>query len=542
MEKKSGMEQSKGFSLKEWIFTTDHKKIAVLYLITSLVVFVVGTLLAAVIKTSQWSPAMRELIGPKLYNVSFTIHGAGMILFWMIPVFLGFFANLLVPLMIGARDVAFPRLNAFSYWAFAGATVLAVLGLVTPGRLDIGWTGYPPYSLITDANIAYYVFIVHLLGIAALTGAVNFITTIITMRAPGMTWGRLNLAVWGILGSFIIQLFGIPVLAGAVTLLLFDKYLGTNFYNASMGGAPVLYQHLFWFYAHPAVYVIALPAFGITSEIISTFSRKKIFGYASMVAAILLITFLGFDVWIHHLYTKGVVAWANVIQSFLTIVIGVPTGIKVFNWVATMHKGSIEFRAPMLYALGFIILFVLGGMTGIANGLLGIDVHMHDTYWVVAHFHNVLSMAMTLLAFGGIYFWFPKFTGRMYNEGIAKTIFWLLLIGSLIAWMPLYKAGMEGMPRRYWQIPAQFQDIFKITVVGGFMLVTGFLMTVYNFIASAIAGEKAPANPWDAKSLEWTLPSPVPSYNFETIPVITGGPYEYGKPEEKLEGQPAEAV
>lgn len=525
--------EKKKFSLKEWIFTTDHKRIAVLYLITSLVVFVVGLLLAAILKIEQWSPG-KDIIDAKLYNVAFTIHGAGMILWWMIPVFTGFFANLLVPLMIGARDVAFPRLNALSYWAFAGATVMAVLALVTPGRLDIGWTGYPPYSIVTDANTALYVFAVHLLGLSALTGAVNFITTIITMRAPGMTWGRLNLAVWGILGAFIIQLFGIPVLAGAVTLLLFDKYLGTNFYNAVMGGSSMLYQHLFWFYAHPAVYVIALPAFGIVSEIVSTFSRKKIFGYKSMAIAIMVITFLGFDVWIHHLFTKGVEDWARIVQSILTISIGVPTGIKVFNWLATMHKGSIEFKAPMLYVIGFITLFVIGGFTGIANGLLSVDLHIHDTYWIVAHFHNVLSMAMTLVAFAGILFWFPKFTGRMYNEGLAKLSFWIILIGSILAFIPFYKLGLEGMPRRYWSYPAEFTDTMRLTVIGGFILITGFVLSLINIIRSAFAGERATANPWGAKSLEWTLPSPVPPYNFERIPVVTEGPYEYGKPEDKV--------
>ncbi len=529
--------ERRGFKLKEWLFTTDHKRIAVLYLITSLTAFVLGLSLAFVIKMEQWS-AGKDIIDAKFYNVAFTIHGAAMILWWMIPVYTGFFANLLVPLMIGARDVAFPRLNALSYWTFFSATVIALLALFTPGRLDIGWTGYPPYSIITDANTALYVFAVHLLGISSLASAVNFITTIITMRAPGMTWGRLNLAVWGILGAFIIQLFGIPVLAGAVTLLLLDKYIGTNFYNPQMGGSPMLYQHLFWFYAHPAVYVIALPAFGIASEIISTFSRKKIFGYTSMVIAIMVITFLGFDVWIHHLFTKGVADWARIAQSILTILIGVPTGIKVFNWLATMYKGSIDFKAPMLYAVGFITLFVIGGLTGVANGLITIDVHVHDTYWVVAHFHTVLSMSMTLLAFGGIYFWFPKFTGRMYNEAMAKLAFSIILVGSLFAFLPLFKAGLDGLPRRYWSYPPEFTGIMRITVVGGYILIFGFLLNLYNIIRSAYAGEKATSNPWDAKSLEWTLPSPVPSYNFEKIPVITAGPYEYGTPQENIKPVP----
>ncbi|MEM7828096.1 MAG: cbb3-type cytochrome c oxidase subunit I, partial [Candidatus Aenigmatarchaeota archaeon] len=347
----------------------------------------------------------------------------------------------------------------------------------------------------------------------------------------GMTWGRLNLAVWGMLGAFIIQLFGIPVLAGAVTLLLFDKYLGTNFYNPAMGGSPMLYQHLFWFYGHPAVYVVALPAFGIVSEIVSTFSRKKIFGYKSMVVAIMCITVLGFSVWIHHLFTKGVEDWARIIQSMLTILIAVPTGIKVFNWLATMHRGSIEFRAPMLYAVGFISLFVIGGVTGVGNGLIALDLHVHDTYWVVAHFHMILSLAMTSVAFAGIYFWFPKFTGRMYNERMAVISFWLIMAGSLLAFMPLFQLGLMGMPRRYWTYPPEFTTLFRITVVGGYILIAGFLLSVFNVIRSAFAGQKASDNPWDALSLEWTIPSPPPHYNFERIPVVTCGPYEYGRAE-----------
>ncbi len=522
------MSEKKGFSIKEWIFTTDHKRIAVLYLITSLTAFVLGLILAIFIKAEQWSPGM-DIIGAKTYNVFFTIHGAAMILWWMIPVFTGFFANLLIPLMIGAKDVAFPRLNALSYWLFAGATVMAVLALVTPGRIDIGWTGYPPYSIITDANTSLYVFSVHLLGGSALASAVNFITTIICMRAPGMTWGRLNLAIWGMLSAFIIQLFGIPVLAGAVTLLLFDRYLGTNFYNPSMGGSPMLYQHLFWFYGHPAVYVVALPAFGIVSEIVSTFSRKKIFGYRSMVIAIMSITILGFSVWIHHLFTKGVEDWARIMQSMLTILIAVPTGIKVFNWLGTMHRGAIEFRAPMLYVIGFISLFVIGGVTGVGNGLIAIDLHVHDTYWVVAHFHMVLSLAMTSVAFAGIYFWFPKFTGRMYNERMARLSFWLIMIGSLFAFIPLFQLGLMGMPRRYWSYPPEFTVLFRVTVIGGYILIAGFLLSVFNVVRSAFVGEKASDNPWNALSLEWTIPSPPPCYNFERIPIVTSGPYEYGR-------------
>ncbi|MBF0338445.1 MAG: cbb3-type cytochrome c oxidase subunit I [Nitrospirae bacterium] len=516
--------------LRAWLFTTDHKKIGIMYLCTALLFFVVGLLLAIVMRTEQLSQAGKVIIDAKLYNVAFTIHGAAMVLFWMIPIVLGFFANYLVPLMIGAHDVAFPRLNALSYWLYVGAGLIAVCALVLPGRLDIGWTGYPPYSIVGGANVAFYVFAVHLLGSSSIASAVNFITTIITLRAPGMTWGRLNLTVWGLLGGFIIQLVGVPVLAAAVTLLLFDKYLGTSFYDSFKGGNPLLYEHLFWFYAHPAVYVVALPVFGIVSDIISTFSRKKVYGYTSMAIAIMCITVLGFETWVHHLYVAGTLDWTRVVFMWGTILIGVPTGIKTFNWLATMHKGSIELSAPMLYALGFISLFTIGGVTGIANGLLAFDTHVHDSHWVVAHFHYVLAISMSMLCLGGIYYWFPKFTGKMYNDGLAKFAFWLTLIGAMIAFLPQFHMGYDGIPRRYWKVPVEYTTHMRIASIFSYIAIVGFILTIYNYIHSAIKGAPAPANPWGSKSLEWQIPSPPPFYNFEEIPVITEGPYEYGKP------------
>lgn len=517
--------------IKSWLFTTDHKRIAILYLVTSMVFLVVGLLLAILMRVEMWTPD-KDIMDASLYNVAFTIHGAGLILFWMIPVLTGFFANYLIPLMIGARDVAFPRLNAFSYWAYAGAGLLAVLALITPGRIDIGWTGYPPYSIITGANTALYVFVVLMLGTSGIAGAVNFLTTIITMRAPGMTWKRLNLTVWGFFGAFIIQVVALPTLAGAVILLLLDRYLGTTFYDAFKGGNPVLYQHLFWFYGHPAVYVIALPVFGIVSEIISTFSRKRIFGYMSMVIAIMAICVIGFETWIHHLYTAGVVDWARILFMWATILIAVPTGIKIFNWLGTMHKGSIDMSTPMLHAIGFISLFTIGGVTGVANGLLGFDIHAQDTHWVMAHFHYVLSLSMTMLAFGAIYYWFPKVTGRMYNEKIGKLSFWLILIGAMVAFYPHFTMGYDGVPRRYWTYPAQYTGIMQLSTIFSYVAILGFLLSIVNLVRSAAKGDKAPANPWGAKSLEWTIPSPPPFYNFEEIPTVTSGPYEFGKKKE----------
>ncbi|MBF0516610.1 MAG: cbb3-type cytochrome c oxidase subunit I [Nitrospirae bacterium] len=517
---------------KSWLLTTDHKRIGIMYLVTAMVFFVVGLLLAFIMRTEQLDITKKVIIDADLYNTAFTIHGAAMILFWGIPVLTGFFANYLIPLMIGAHDVAFPRLNALSFWLYVMAGLVAVMALILPGRLDTGWTGYPPYSLTGPANTAFYVFAVHLLGASSIAGAVNFITTIITLRAPGMTWGRLNLTVWGIFGAFIIQLVGVPVLAAAVTLLLFDKYLGTSFYNAFKGGSPVLYEHLFWFYAHPAVYVVALPTFGIVSDIISTFSRKKIYGYTSMAIAIMIITVVGFETWVHHLYVAGTLNWSRVVFMWGTIAIGVPTGIKTYNWVATLHKGSITLNTPMLHALGFISLFTIGGVTGIANGLLGFDINVHDTHWVVAHFHYVLAISMSMLAIGGIYYWFPKFTGKMFNDKLGKTAFWITIIGAMIAFLPQFFLGYDGIPRRYWKLPAKYQPEMTIAVIFSYITILGFVLTIFNLVRSAISGPKAPANPWNSKSLEWQIPSPPPFYNFEHLPTITEGPYEYGKPAE----------
>jgi cytochrome c oxidase subunit 1 len=521
------MNEPKG--LKAWLFTTDHKKIGIMYLVTSMVFLVVGLLLATVMRIGLLSP--QNLLGPKLYNVSFTIHGAGLILFWMIPVLTGFFANYLIPLMIGARDVAFPRLNALSYWFFVGAAVVAVMALLL--GLDVGWYGYPPYSISEGVNTALYVFVVLLLGLSGSAGAVNFLTTIISMRAPGMKWGRLNLTVWGFFGAFIIQIVALPLLAAAVIFLFFDKYLGTSFYNVATGGNPILYQHLFWFYGHPAVYVVALPVFGIVSEIISTFARKRIFGYTSMVIAIMVICVIGFETWIHHLYTAGVLDWARILFMWATILIAVPTGIKVYNWLGTLHKGSIEFNTPMLHTLGFISLFTIGGVTGVANGLLGFDIHAQDSHWIPAHFHYVLALSMTILCIGGIYYWFPKFTGRMYNEKLGKAAFWITIAGAMFAFAPHFLFGMEGLPRRYANYPPEFHTLQVFASITSFIAILGFVLMIFNLLYSAIKGPKASANPWGAKSLEWQIPSPPPFYNFEKIPTITAGPYEWGRKKEE---------
>jgi len=514
-------------SWKSWIFTTDHKKIGLYYLFTALTFFVVGLTLAFFMKTELLSPG-KEFLDAETYNIFFTVHGTVMVLFWMIPVLLGFFGNYLIPLLIGARDMAFPRLNAFSYWMYLASGIILILGLLTPHKIDFGWTAYPPFSLTGNVNTAIYIFGVHLLGISSIAGAVNIVTTVLTLRAPGMTLMRMNLTTWGIFAASLTQLVGVPVLAAAVTLLFFDRYLGTSFFNPVGGGNPVLYQHLFWFYAHPAVYVVALPVFGIVSDIISTFSRKKVFGYTSMVFAIMGITILGFEVWVHHLFVAGTGNLTRVIFMWTTVLIGVPTGVKVFNWLGTMYKGAIDLKTPMLHAMGFIMLFTIGGLTGVAQGLVSVDLHVHDTHWVVAHFHYVLSLSMTLMAFGGLYYWFPKMTGRMYNEKLGQIAFWINLPAAIFAFLPHFIIGLMGVPRRYWAIPAEYSPYMWVGTIAAYFLIFSFLLMIYNLFTSIKNGEKCGDNPWGAKSLEWTLPSPPPFYNFDEIPNIKHGPYEFG--------------
>lgn len=518
-------------SFREWIFTTDHKKIAILYAMTSLLFFVVAGVMGLLIRAELSSPGM-QFVTPDTYNQLLTGHGAVMLLWWAIA-FWGAFTNFLIPIMIGARDCAFPRLNQLSYWFFFTASVLVLLTFLPGQGIKMMWTGYPPFSLHANAGpTAMYVLIIIFIAGSTLGTGVNFITTVIKMRAPGITFWNMNLLVHGLIASIVVQLVGVPSFVGAVTMLFLDKYVGTGFFDPAQGGDPVMYEHLFWFYSHPAVYVMVLPAFGLFSEVLSTMSRKRIFGHHSMILAIWAIAVLGFFIWAHHMFTSGMPYWLRIFMSYTTVLIGVPTGIKIFNWVATLHKGAIRLNTPMLFTLGGIFMFLIGGLTGIPLALPAFDVNVHDSQFVVGHFHYVLGMAMTLGAFSGIYYWYPKLTGRMYPENLGKLSFWLVLVGSNIFYFVQMAVGIDGMPRRYADYPADagWATMNMIQTVGAVILAAGVLVSLVAWFRG-LKGPEAGRNPWGSLSLEWTTPSPPPPQNFDKFPVevpVDWDPYHYG--------------
>lgn len=523
-----------GKTLKEWIFTTDHKRVGVLYLIGSLAAFAVAGIMALLIRWELSAIGPTLTGNPTTYNVWLYAHGAVMILGFQIPALTGFFANYCIPLMIGAKDVAFPRLNAFSVWLFYVGIILAVLTFFIPDPPDIMWTAYPPYSTITSGNTALYTFTVLILGFASILGGVNFLTTIAFMRAPGMTWNKLNIFVWCIIAAFILQLIFVPVLGTAVTLISLDKYLGTSFFDPAKGGDVLIYQNLFWFYSHPAVYVIFLPFIGIVYEIVATFARNRVFNYKMVVyGGIFGIVGLSGVVWVHHLYVTGMADWIRIGQMITTLLISVPVGLTVIGLVGTLYKGAISFETPMLYALGVIFLFLIGGLTGIPLAVTSLTLHLSDTYYVVGHFHYVMAVAGTFAIFGGVYYWFPKITGRMYSETIGKLGFWITFAGTNIVFWIMMVIGVRGMPRRYFdyaQFP-QFESAHQWMTFGAVLIGLGFALAVGNWITGAARGAKAADNPWGSQSLEWTTQTPPPPGNWKDVPAIREewDPYAYAQ-------------
>ena len=523
------------FSLKEWIFTTDHKRVAVLYMIGAFAAFFVAGLMAMLMRTELASLGPTVTDNPNTYNVWLYFHGAAMILGYQIPALTGFFANYYVPLMIGAKDVAFPRVNALSVWLFWMGLVMALLTFVIPDPPDVMWTGYPPYSIITGGNTAFYTFTVLLLGFSSIAGGVNFLTTIIYMRAPGMTWGKLNMFIWCTLAAFIIQLIFVPILGVAVTMLTLDKYVGTHFFDAAAGGSAVIYENLFWFYSHPAVYVIFLPAIGIIYEIVATFSRNAIFNYKKIVYyGIMGVVALSGIVWAHHLYIAGIPNWLVLLQVFSTLIISIPVGLLMIGLLGTLYRGSIHYGTPMLYAAGFLFLFLIGGLTGIPNAMSAIYVHLTDTYWMPGHFHYVMAVSMTTAIIGGTYYVFPKMTGRMYSETLGRIGFALFFIGVNVTFMLTMIMGVKGMPRRYYdyqQFP-ELEPLQQWATIGSYLIFLGALVVLISWIHGAFWGKKAPQNPWGSRSLEWThAPSPPPPGNFGAEVKIPENwdPYGYGK-------------
>jgi len=524
--------------LKEWLFTTDHKRVGILYLIGSLTAFSIAGFMALLIRIEQYSVGPLITDNPGTYNSWLYFHGAAMILAFLIPGLTGFAANYLLPLMIGAPDVAFPRINAFSVWLFLAAIMLALISLVIPNPPDVMWTGYPPYSVTTEGNTAFYVFTVHLLGFSSLLGAVNFLVTVMYMRAPGMGWNQLNMFVWTTVAAFVLQLVFVPVLAAAMTLLLFDKYLGTHFFDPAAGGDVLLYQNLFWFYSHPAVYVIMIPAFGLLFEVVAAMSKNPIFNYkVAVYGGVWGTVLISGEVWVHHLYVSGMPDWIRIGMMVTTLMISIPVGLLVLSLWGTLYGGKIYYNTAMMFASASFFLFLVGGLTGIPLAMTAIDLHVGETSFVYAHFHYVMALFATFCIFSAVYFWFPKMTGKYANEGLGKAGFWLNFIGVNITFFPLMVLGLKGMPRRYydWAMFAgdpSFETTHHIATYGSFIIALGMGMTLVNWIYSAVAGEEAPDNPWKSRSLEWTHIKGVPGPGNFKEPVVVDAdwtPYNYQK-------------
>jgi cytochrome c oxidase subunit 1 len=507
--------------IMRWITTTNHKDIGTLYLWFSFTMFVVGGAMAMVIRLELFSPGL-QWVTPDFFNQMTTMHGLIMVFGAVMPAFVGF-ANWQIPMMIGAPDMAFARLNNWSFWILPFAASLLIISFFVPGGAPgVGWTMYAPLTVQMGPGMDLTIFAIHLLGMSSIMGSINIITTILNLRAPGMTLMRMPLFCWTWLITAYLLVAAMPVLAGAVTMTLTDRHFGTTFFNAAGGGDPVLYQHIFWFFGHPEVYIIALPAFGVISQVIPAFSRKPLFGYASMVYATSAIAILSFIVWAHHMYTTGMPATGQLFFMYATTLIAVPTGVKVFNWVATMWKGSLSFETPMLFAVGFIFLFTMGGFTGLVLSLAAVDIQLQDTYYVVAHFHYVMAIGAVFAGFAGVYFWFPKWTGRMYNETLGKWHFWLSAIFINMTFFVQHFSGLAGMPRRIPDYPLMFETWNKISSIGAFGFGISQFLFLYIILSALRSGEKAPQKPWEgADSLEWThLPTPAPHHSFQTPPVL----------------------
>ena len=507
--------------LMRWVRTTNHKDIGTLYMMFALMNFFIGGAMAMIIRAELFQPGL-QVVNPDFFNQMTSLHGLIMIFGAIMPVFVGF-ANWQIPMMIGAPDMAFARMNNWSFWLLPPATLLLIGSLFVPGgSLAAGWTLYPPLTIQQGMGMDMVIFAVHIMGASSIMGSINIITTILNMRAPGMGLFRMPMFCWTWLITAFLLIAAMPVLAGAVTMLLTDRHFGTSFFNAAGGGDPVLFQHIFWFFGHPEVYIIALPAFGVVSQVIPAFSRKPLFGYTSMVYATASIAILSFMVWAHHMYAVGMPAAGQLFFMYATALIAVPTGVKVFNWVATMWKGSLSFETPMLFSCGFLFLFTLGGFTGLVLAIVPVDIQLQDTYYVVAHFHYVMVAGALFSAFAAAYFWLPKWTGVMYNETLGKWHFWLTMIGFNVTFFVQHFLGLAGMPRRIPDYNLQFANFNMISSLGAFTMGASQLIFVYVIVqAYRGKGEKAPANPWDgAEGLEWTLPSPAPYHTFATPPVV----------------------
>jgi len=511
--------------IMSWLFTLDHKRIGIMYLIGVTTMFFMGGIFALLVRTELFTPGPTIMMHDT-YNQMFTLHGAVMVFLVIIPSIPASLGNFFLPIMLGQKDVAFPKLNLASFHLWVVGAIFFLITLAT-GGLETGWTFYTPYSsTTTQSNVTSAVMGAFILGFSSIFTGLNFIVTVHKMRAPGMTWFKMPLFLWAIYGTAIIQVLATPVLGITLLMLIVETTMKIGIFDPKLGGDPVMFQHFFWFYSHPAVYIMILPAFGVISELFTTFSRKEVFGYKFIAVSSLAIAFLGFLVWGHHMFTSGQSKLASTIFSAITFTIAAPTAIKIFNWLTTMYKGDIRLNTPMWYALGFLELFGIGGLTGLFLSTMATDVHLHDTYFVVAHFHFVMVGSALFAFVGGIFYWWPKMFGVMYNDTLGKVGCFLAISGFNITFFPQFIAGTQGMPRRYFNYLPEFQIYHQISTVGAYMMLIAFLTIGYCLVSSLFSGKKAPMNPWGGATFEWQTPSPPPMHNFNYTPVHVGGPYD----------------
>lgn len=515
------------YTVRSWLLTTDHKRIGLMYMVMITLFFFVGGFAAVRMRVELLTPQGDSFETPDAYNRAFTLHGVIMIFFFLIPSIPAVLGNFLVPLMIGARDLAFPRLNLLSWYIFMLAGLFSLWVLIY-GGVDTGWTFYTPFStMFSNTLVVPAAISVFIVGFSSILTAINFLVTIHTMRAPGMTWGRLPLFVWAQYATSIIIVLGTPVLAITIVLVGLERIFRIGIFDPALGGDPILFQHLFWFYSHPAVYIMILPAFGVVNEIVPAFARRTIFGYKFMAGAMVAIAVLGFLVWGHHMFVSGQSMYAGMVFSLISFFVAVPSGIKVFNWTATLYKSSVRFDTPMLYALGFVGLFTIGGLTGLVLAATAVDVHVHDTYFVVAHFHYIMVGGSVMAYLGGIHFWWPKLSGRMYPELWGKLSALTIFIGFNLTFFPQFVLGYLGMPRRYYEYPPEFQILNVLSTAGASILAVGYVLPLAYLTLSLWLGRRATPNPWGATGLEWQVASPPPPHNFDGTPLVTQPPYAY---------------